>query len=296
MKAGTRVGLLFVGALTGCSGEADTAAAPVGRPVRILPANAAALDFLLALVPPERLVAVPVTTFDWADTGLDAEHWQERTLSSYVAEPVLAWGPDLVVTSEWQNAETTALLRRAGVRVVAIPDVVRFEDILTTLQALGRAVGEPERAAREVRSLRRRAAVLTASRSRPRPAAMTFTYLGAGAWTAGRGTTVDVLFALAGLRNAAAEAGLAGHAAVDIETLLTIDPEVIVVAEPSRAGELSASLAYLQNEPSLARLAAVAEGHVVALPAHLFAAASQQIVDAAETLVQKLESAGVVGG
>ena len=54
-------------------------------------------------------------------------------------------------------------------------------------------------------------------------------YLAPGDWTAGTKTTVNELIRIAGLRNAAAEAGIIGNNKISIEQIIQIDPDVVLI-------------------------------------------------------------------
>ena len=118
---------------------------------------------------------------------------------------------------------------------------------------------------------------------------MSYSNFGAGGSTTGRGTTLDIVFELAGVENAAARAGLEGHAALDHELLLALDPDLIVVGGDEDEVDAPGTAAYLLAQPELAGLRAVSTGRIVTLPAELFTTVSTELVRAAETLAAELD-------
>jgi iron complex transport system substrate-binding protein len=270
-------------------------AAPAPRAHRIVPASARAIEFLADLVDPERVAGLPEQGFEYATLGADEARWKALPrFTSYLAEPVLALGPDLVLCDPWQSVETNQRLAEAGVQVLLLPDTITWQAGARVLEDLGRVLGVEERARESVAGLERRVAALgerTAARGRQR--GMSYSNFGSQGFGAGTETTIDEILRLAGLENAAA--GRVGHVSMTFEDLILLDPDVIVVSTPlhtdaGHAGDRGgASETVLYSEPSLAGLRAVRERRIARLAPGLFACASQRVVDAAETLVSELE-------
>lgn len=280
-------------ALTGCSGESrtDMAATAAARPQRILPANAAWVDALSLLVGPERVVALPGEAFGYSRLTAAPAGWSALpTLTVFEGERVLALRPDLVLAHAWQNPETIATLRRAGIAVLVLHVPERWADVTESLVTLGAALGEEELAREVVAELEaRRVALRTRSTRFAGLSALTYTNLGAGGWTAGTGTTGDVLLELAGLENAAARAGLRGDAPADGERLLALAPDLFVVGHPDASEHAPPSAEFLLAEPALAHLEAVRARRIVTLPPALFTSASPELLTGAERLIDELE-------
>jgi iron complex transport system substrate-binding protein len=262
-------------------------------PRRVFPANAGVVDFLSVLCPPGRLVGMPAQALHYARPEVSGPAWQALPrFDGYSAEVVLALEPDLVLTHSWQSPETTARLRESGIPVLVAPLPRSWDEILATLRLLGRILAADEHAARIEEELAQRLERLRGS-TRSDVRALSYSNLGAGGTTAGTGTTIDVIFELAGVTNVAAAAGLEGHAALDHERLLAFDPDLIVVAagDPDQEGDPTSD--YLASRPELASLSALRTGSIVALPARLFATTSLELLTAAEVL--QAEIARLVG-
>ncbi|HVS16987.1 MAG TPA: ABC transporter substrate-binding protein [Planctomycetota bacterium] len=274
---------------------AEAPPAPDAR--RVLPASARGIEFLADLIGPERIAGLPEQGFEYATLGAAEEEWGALPrFTTYLAEPVLALDPDLVLCDPWQSVDTNQRLAEAGVRVVLVPDTVSWGDGVRVLEELGRVLGVEARAAEVAADLERRVAALaerTAARGPLR--ALCYSNFGSQGFSAGSDTTIDEILRLAGLVNAAAQAGRRGHVTLSFEELIRLDPDVIVVSTPlhtdvGHAGDRGgASRGVLESEPSLAGLRAVRERRIVGLPPGLFACASQRVVDAAEVLVGELE-------
>jgi ABC-type Fe3+-hydroxamate transport system substrate-binding protein len=94
---------------------------------------------------------------------------------------------------------------------------------------------------------------------------------------------------LAGMKNAAAEAGLTGHVPLDFERLLSIDPDVLIVSKLSRGDGGSPTRAVIEASPLLATLRARKLGRIVEMSALLMAADSPPIVDGAEWVAAEVD-------
>ncbi len=281
--------LLGVASLAACGGP-EAAGAETGRVERVLPTNSAAADFVLALVGPERVVAVPEQAEFFGGAAANAESLTR--FASFEAEAVLALEPDLVVTHAWQESDTTRLLRGAGIELFVVREVREFEDLATALRELGARLHAAERAADLVGDLQRRRDALAESAAAEPLRVVNYTDFGTGGWAAGAGTSIDLVIRLAGLRNAAAEAGIDGHAQVDLEQMIGIDPDVLLVSEPEPGSVLGASERYLRAQPALAELAALRANRIVSLPARLYGTNSHHVLEAAEELARRVAALG----
>lgn len=260
-------------------------------PRRILPANAAWIDFVSELVGPERVVALPPEAFGYSRLSEDPGSWIELPpFPVFEGERILALAPDLVLAHSWQNPETLANLRQAGVPVLVAPVPASWEEILATLRLTGAVLGVPEEARALLAELEARRVALARRAARfARLRALSYTNLGAGGYTSGSGTTGQVLLTLAGVHNAAAEAGLEGDVPADQERLLVLAPDLFLVGRPDRTESSPPSAEYLRTTPALRELEAVRAERIVSLPPALFTSASPELLRGAELLVDELE-------
>jgi iron complex transport system substrate-binding protein len=293
-------------AAVACAPAVDPAAAPqpLGTahlerpPRRIVPSTARALEFAAALVGPERLAGLPEQGFEYAVLDEDEPRFAALPrFYAYLAEPVLALEPDLVLGDPWQPGDTSQRLVEAGVAVVVLPETTGWRDAADVLLGVGRLVGEEDRARETVGRLEQRVAALELEA--PRRAglrALPYSNFGSQGFSAGSGTTLDAALRLAGLINAASAAGRVGHGPIGFEEVLVIDPDVIVVSAPlhtdaGHAGDRGgASESILLAEPALASLRAVRERRIVSLSPGLYASASHRVVDAAEALAVEVDA------
>lgn len=258
---------------------------------RIVCGNAAAAEFVCPLVGAERLAGLPEQADEYVSIDLRSNGFERvPRFSRYVTEAVLALRPDLVVTHAWQSVDTTNLLRSQQVGVIVLPSATSYEEIRATLESLGARLGAEERAREIVADLDRRVAGLAAGAAgRSALRAMIYTNDGSGGTTAGAHTTPDTFLRLAGMRNAAAEAGLVGHVALEFERLLALDPDVLIVARLARGDGGSPTRTVVENAPALESLRARKLGRIVEISALQMAADSPPIVAAAEAVAREVD-------
>lgn len=281
-----------------CSRSATTVpSGPSGPPQHVLAASSTASDIVCALLEPARVAGVPEQAQEYSVLHDGAAAWAATPrFSIYLAEPVLALRPDLVIVDPWQSPDTSERLRSAGVDVLELPRIDTFAQARAALLKVGARLGESARAEELARALDARVEALRAKAgARGGLRALVYSNFGAQGWTAGSQTTIDEILRLAGLVNAAAEKGRVGHQTLSFEELLALDPDVIIVGRPlamaaGSAGDRGgASEELLLGEPALASLRAIRERRIVALPAWLFATGSHEMVTGAEFLAAEID-------
>jgi len=265
-----------------------------GRPVRIVPGNTAAAEFLATILGDEgaaRFAALPEQVDAYSNLDFTRPPWSGiARFSRFEPEPLITLRPDLVVTHAWQSADTTHILRAQGIAVVVLASARGYEEIRDQIASLGMTVGAEERAAGVLSRLDERVAALRASAAR-REGLRVLEYAndGTGGWTAGLDTTADAMIRLAGMRNAAGEQSIHGHVRLESERLLTIDPDILLVGAPARDDTGSPTKGVLEGVPEYASLSAVKKGRIVVLPSSLLSSDSPCLVDAAERLAAEVD-------
>jgi ABC-type Fe3+-hydroxamate transport system substrate-binding protein len=258
-------------------------------PRRIVAANACAAEFLLALVPSERIAGVPDTVFDGFAIGFDdPDQWPNRVFHRYRGIEILALRPDLVITHGHQDGATTRALRNAGKPVVQLSAITGFEDLIDTIELVARICDAEERGRELVSDLNRRHGILSKNTTRRRLRVVSYANF-AGGWTQGGKSTADLLIEMAGMINASAE-GKAGenHYPIDIERLTQLDPDLFLVGVDPGGG--SPGRDFLRNESALAGLRAIKHGRIVTLPTALWTSSSHHLVTAAEQLAAAVDA------
>jgi len=242
--------------------------------------NLTADELLVEMLPPERLIAVT----RWADDP-EMSNVAGRVPAAAVRLPradlerLVSLRPDLVVVSEYTDADFLRLLEKSGLRHQTMSGLETFAGIRAAILDLGRAVGTPERAARlAARFDAVLAELVRRLEGEPRPRVLYW----ADPHTAGAGTAIGSLLEAAGATNVARELGLHGIVPLAGEKAFAAEPDAFVVTEGSGAATA------LRRHPLLSRTRAVREGRVVEMPNRLLVALSDHAADAAWWLASRL--------
>jgi iron complex transport system substrate-binding protein len=242
--------------------------------------NLAADEVLVELLPPGRLVSVT----RWADASETSNIVGRVPASVYRFEKadlerLVALEPDLVVVSEYTDADFLDLVQRAGMRVHRMRGLHSLAGIRQAILELGQAVGAEDAAARLVARYDGTLADL-AKRLHGAPRKRLL-YWSSG-MTAGEGTAIGSLIECSGAVNVGSELGVQGIAPVGAERAFVARPDAILVGTWPLAEE------SIKEHPLLSRLDAVREGRIVTLPTELLVALSQHAADACVHLAHEL--------
>jgi iron complex transport system substrate-binding protein len=261
-------------------GAVTPALAETPKPQRVASINLSADEVLVAILPPERLVSVT----RWADAPgtsnvvgrvAPAVH---RFVKADL-EQLVALRPDLVVVSEYTDADFMKHLERSGLRVHRMLGLGTLAGVRGAILDLGRAVGEGEAARRLVAEFDWKLAELgrrLTGAKRPR------ILYWSGNMTAGADTAIGALIEAAGAVNVGREMGIVGIAPPGAERAFVTNPDGVLV------GTWPGSKDALRSHPLFSQWAAVREGQIVALRTELLVALSQFTADAAWELAHLL--------
>lgn len=272
------------GASHGPAAPAHDDPVPAAPPQHIVAANAAAADYLRILVPASRVALLPEQVGEYSFLDFQSEGWERvARFANYTAEPVLAARADFVLTHAWQQPDTTNVLRAQNIPLLEIPSASSWDDIAATLTRLGRVLHCEKAAQKEI--LRRGNVVDRLAREAKKRvplSALVYSNDGNSGTTAGAHTTDDAMLRMIGVRNAAG--GLEGHAQIDFERLVVLDPDFVILSTPPQGQDRTPTLDVLEKTPALAKMRAVVQKHIVFLDDKLLSSDSPTLVDAADTL------------
>jgi iron complex transport system substrate-binding protein len=273
-RSTARVGLVLAGVLAAAHVWAD------GVPRRVASLNLAADEILVDILAPERLVAVT----RWADTEGTSNvvgrvppavfRFQKADM-----ERLMALQPDLVVLSEYHDADFMRLVERSGIRTHRMTGLSSLAGIRAAILALGSAVGE---AAGAQRLVTRYDDVLSQLAKRLQGARRPRVLYWANPHTAGSATAIGALIEGGGGVNVAAELGITGIAPIGAERAFVANPDVVLI------GSGWGSADALKAHPLLSRLGAVQKGRVVEFPTELLVALSHHAAAACWRLASLL--------
>jgi len=217
-------------------------AARGAAPVRVVSLNVCTDQLAMLVAAPGQLAAVSHLAREPQQSAL-VEEARAYPITTGHAEDVFRLAPDLVLAGIHTTPETVRLLQRLGVRVERFESATAVEAVAIGVRRMGRLLGREERAERLAAAVERRLAAVAADRpERPRIGAV---FLDANSYTAGSGTLMHAVIQAAGLRNIAAELGLARTARLPLEALVLAHPGLLLV--PQRYGHPSMGEAVLDH-------------------------------------------------
>ncbi len=251
------------------------AAPPAAKPQRIVSLNLCTDQLLLQLVERERIQALSILSQSALNTVLHAEA-EGLPVATGNAEEVIAMAPDLVLVGSYTTRHTTAMLRRFGIPVLAIPGANSFAEVASELRTVAAAVGEIERGEALIADFEQRARTLEARHHNPRPLATQFV---SGGFSAGSHTLYHDIFAAGGHDNGGAQAGLVGYGHLPLEQLIAHAPAVLITSDYRRDQPTLGN--RLLQHPAITALGV----RELAMPARLTVCGGDWNLDAAATLL-----------
>ena len=211
---------------------------------RVASLNLCTDSMLFELIDPARIVSVTALSRD-PDLSYFHREAAEVAVNHGNVEEILALAPELVVTGANTTPFAQRLLQRLGVPVINFEHADSFGDYRRNLLRLAAHVDARARAEALLGALQ---TVLDAPSPRPPRRALVYQPNG---YTPGTATLMHDILRHAGMRDVAAELGLAAGGIVSLESLLLAAPDMVVF---STRHATRPSLAEAQlNHPALQR-------------------------------------------
>jgi iron complex transport system substrate-binding protein len=200
----------------------------IDDPGRIVSIGGSTTEILYALGLDRRIVAIDSTSL------YPLRAIKEKPNVGYMrqlsAEGVLGLAPTLVLAAEGSGPkETIAVLEKAAVPLVIVPERNTGESILEKIALIARAVGAPERGACLATAVRRDLAALSDIRAgikKPARVLFVLSFMNGRPMVAGSGTAADGIIKLAGAVNAADD--FQGYKIVSDEGIVAAKPDAIL--------------------------------------------------------------------
>ena len=270
--------LLIAAGSTGAIVEA-AAQAP---PQRVASLNLASDEILADILPLTRLVAVTALV-DEPGTS-NAVGRIPRSIARFPkvdVERLIALRPDLVVVSEYTDADVLRALQHSGLKVHRMTGLDSFPGFRRALIDLGDVVGEKDAAARLAATFD---AGLSDIERRLKGIARPRVLYWASGYTAGAKTAFDALISCGGGENAASVAGISGITPLGAERAYGLDPDWLFI------GSHTTTAREIHEHPLLSRMRAVKAGHVVEMPTELLVALNHHAMKACEFMARSLHA------
>lgn len=252
---------------------------PQPIPQRIASLNICIDQLLWELVPHERLVSISYLSANpvWSPI---ANQVKGIALNHGLAEEIVPLKPEVIFAGEFDAPNAIELLKKLNLRVERLPLPRKLDDIEAQIFQLAMLVGAQQKAQQLVMEINKQVSSLQEAQVGRTP--QTAFWYSANGVVIGDGTLEHELMQLAGLRNLAAERGMFGFNQLDLELLLSAQPQILIVEEGSDDA-FSLAHEYLSH-PALK----YADFNVVVLPAGLSGCAASVISDVALRLRQEL--------
>ena len=269
-----------------------------GPPQRILTYSLGHDEIVLSLVDPDRIAAVGKFTtnesysnvVDWVD---DIEVYEKG------AENVLAQEPDLFIASKFTKADIVDLIKEAGVPVVRPSLENSSEGNIPNILLIGYLLGAEERALELTDELEQRLSSISErvpTRGDPaRPDVIAITRYSETIYVPGGGTTEGGIIEAAGGVNTAAQEGLEAIQKVSIESVASMNPDVILITQTGESGGDALRNDLLQH-PALVAVPAVVNNRIHVVGSKTFTTLSHwnvRGIEEAASLLHPEQFAGV---
>jgi iron complex transport system substrate-binding protein len=255
------------------------------KPQRIVSQTLATDEILLAICPPQRIVALSKLVEDenYSNVAEEARRVPGRTTEG--AEQILQLQPDLIFVASYSRAEIVELLKASGAPVFRFANFSSIADIKNNIRAVGHAIGNDTEAENAVRQMDVSiAAVKARVPSKGAPARVMF--FEKSGYTNGSQTTFDDMARIAGATNVSAEKGIESFANISAEKILEWEPDYIVTG--ANHGDFESVRRNLLADPIVATSKAGRAGRIVVIDNRHLSTVSQYIVRGAEDLADAL--------
>lgn len=234
---------------------------PVGAaPARIASLNLCTDSMLLELLPAPNPVSVThlapqLAVFPRVRTA-------QISINHGLAEELIAFAPDLILSGESTSHAMASLLTRLGFRVEYFPTARSLSEFRQSFRRLGRILDRAVDVETLLTDMQQRSEVLG-----PRASFDSALLLSGNGYVPGPETLADDLLASAGLRNAASDFGLTNGGFLSLERLLQKPPRWLLIGTGPDIRALASE--YLRH-PAL-RQAMADDRHLIAVPEDLWA-------------------------
>jgi iron complex transport system substrate-binding protein len=205
-------------------------------------------------------------------------------------EEVVALDPDLVIASKFTKQDLVDSIKGAGITVVRTALESSAEGHETNIRVLAYMLGAEAAAEVLIADIQGRIEFIQEKTGSvaagERRTVLSIARFSDSISAAGGDSTESGIIEQAGGVNAAAEAGLDGHQTVSIESIVAMNPDLIVITQPDPgASELRDELL---GEPALASVPAIADGMVILGAPRFFTTLSHWNVRGIEELAAQL--------
>lgn len=254
---------------------------------KIVSIGGSVTEIVFALGQEHRLVArdttsvYPEAAHDLPDVGYI------RALSP---EGVMSMSPDLILMLEGSGPpEAVEVLKKAGIKIVDVPEGHTAQAILDKVAAVGDALGMPEEAKSLSLTLKEDlASAQDEAKTQTGGAKVLFLFAARGGrlLAGGNDTAADGILELAGAENAVSD--FSGYKQISDEAIIAANPDVILMM--TRAGHQGPSAAELFQHPALALTSAGKNQNLIKMRGQYLLGFGPRTAAAIRELAEKLNN------
>jgi len=219
------IGLLLVCAFS-IHAQADNPKINNTKPHRIVSLGLCTDQVLLMLVDSSRIATVNRQAANPAVSYM-ADAVGNIPLNDATAEEIIPYQPDLIISTAFASPDAVRILKTLGYRVETLPLPTSVAGVREMLVLAGQWFGEEEKAQMLIKNMDRQIAEAQ-TRNINKPSLRAIIYSPNG-YTIGSDTIENDALQLAGYHNMAADMGISHFRQISLETLVTVQPERILI-------------------------------------------------------------------
>jgi len=245
------------------------------EPQRIVSQTLGTDEILLAVCPPERVVALSnlAEDGDYSNAVEEARRIPGRTTEG--PEEILQFNPDLIFVASYSRAETVELLKASKAPVFRFANFDSIADIKSNIRTVGYATGTDTEAEKLIRRMDEDLAAVRARipKSESPMRVMSYDRLG---YTAGSNTIFDDVVRAAGAVNVSAEQGIKGFTKINSEKIVEWQPDFLIMG--ANRGKEKLAQDRLLEDPAVATSKAARAGRIIVIDSRHFLTVSHHVV------------------
>lgn len=197
-----------------------------GKPLqlpKVTSINLCTDQLMLELADPEQILSLTNLSQDPA-ASVHVKKAKQYPINTGIVEEILPQQPDFVLAGPFTSRYTLQLLQAVGIRVETVSIANSMEDVITNIENVAGWLGQEERGQQMTDAIRQGLATLPKP-PHPWPRAAIYDPRG---YTAGRASLRGEMLELTGWQNVASEKGIESYGTLSLETILKLEPDVLV--------------------------------------------------------------------
>lgn len=277
--------LLTMGTLLGCNDKADDKKNIVYKfPERIVSLTLSGDEMVLSLADNNKIKALSGKIAEDGRYSNIVEKAKQYPKAENNMEFVLSMKPDFILASSWVSKDIIQSYKDFGINVFTYDIPITIEEQMNNLQKLGEVLGSEEKSLELINSQKEKLKYLEQKLSAVKDKKRVLYYTTDG-FTSGKGTTIDDILNKAKTVNLASEMGIVGFKSLSKETIIDINPEVIIISgTSSKIGKAEIEERFIKDV-SLRNVEAVKNHKIYMIEDRHMTTISQSMIKGLEDLI-----------